>query len=120
VANVSSISVEGENRDWTSLRFVGRSEEESTEGFAIGCRDRELFVVFDSVLRGPRDVCAGSWGDVAWVDDLAGEGVSVSCILMVAGACTFDSSIERRYRVRIVMSRRRMGIAPSPRGRSLC
>lgn len=46
-------------------------------------------MVFDSVLRGPRDVCAGSWGDVAWVDDLAGEGISVCFLLLVVIAFYF-------------------------------
>lgn len=73
MADIASIAMEGEYRDGTSLSFVRRSEEESTQIFAVRCRDGEFFVVFDAILRGPRDVCAGSWGDVAWVDDLAGR-----------------------------------------------
>ena len=75
MAYVSSIAMEGKDRDRASLRFVGRAKEEGTQSLAVRCRDREFFVVFDPVLRGTRNVCASSWWDVAWVDDLAGEDV---------------------------------------------
>lgn len=75
MADVASIAVESENRNWTSLRFVGGAKQESTESFAVGCWNREFFVVFDAVLRGPRDVCACSWWDVARVDDLTVEAL---------------------------------------------
>ena len=39
MADVASIAMESENRDRTSLSLVGRTKEESTEGFAIGCWD---------------------------------------------------------------------------------
>jgi hypothetical protein len=71
VANIPSIAMESKNRDRPSLSFVGRAKEESTQSFAIGCWNGELLMVFDTVLRGTRDICASSWWDVAWINDFA-------------------------------------------------
>jgi hypothetical protein len=77
-------------------------------------------VVLDAVLRGPRDVCASSWWDVAGVDDFAEGVVKMGSSVFGEMLGTFGSSIAQHCRVRIVMNLRRMGIAPSPRGHSLC
>jgi hypothetical protein len=75
VADVACVSVEEQDGNGAGLGFVVGPQEEGAESFAVGGWEREFFVVVEAVFGGPRDLGAGSGGNVAWVDDLAvGDG----------------------------------------------
>jgi hypothetical protein len=51
------------------MLFV-RSDEEGAKGFTVRCRHEKFLGISESELRGSRDVGAGVWGYVSWVNDV--------------------------------------------------
>lgn len=87
MADISSVAVEGQDRDRPSSGFVRGPHEKRAQSFAIWSRQRKFFEVFDAELRRSWNFCSSSWWYVPWIDDLA---VAKSVLdLDLTGAATY-------------------------------
>lgn len=93
MSNVPGISMKAEDCDGSCLGSVGWPNEEGAQGFAIGSRYLQFFVVLNIKLRWPRHFCSRARRQIPGIDNLAASPSARTSLSWRGEACLGTSSL---------------------------